>query len=216
MAVCHRMQAVRHITMFIQRLSCFFRASVLADKKCLGIWGRRHGKRSGKTVRGVAVRRMDPASACFFRFVSFLFRTEKRKSCPAASSSQPSIMEKFISSLKNMKFLIPYLRRLQFRWVVIANAVLLLPAQLYQFYLQQQPADEERIAVIIRILQSNNSSMFWYLIAGIGFYLWYRRKEKQAGYTGQFMGSFWIPLSVWVLGMVITTVMTLKSLAVWF
>lgn len=125
-------------------------------------------------------------------------------------------MEKFISSLKNMKFLIPYLRRLQFRWVVIANAVLLLPAQLYQFYLQQQPADEERIAVIIRILQSNNSSMFWYLIAGIGFYLWYRRKEKQAGYTGQFMGSFWIPLSVWVLGMVITTVMTLKSLAVWF
>lgn len=115
-----------------------------------------------------------------------------------------------------MKFLIPYLRRLQFRWVVIANAILLLPAQLYQFYLQQQPADEERIVVIIRILQSNNSSMFWYLIAGIGFYLWYRRKEKQAGYTGQFMGSFWIPLSVWVLGMVITTVMTLKSLAVWF
>ena len=54
------------------------------------------------------------------------------------------------------------------------------------------------------------------VIAGIGFYLWYRRKEKQAGYTGQFMGSFWIPLSVWVLGMVITTVMTLKSLAVWF
>ena len=115
-----------------------------------------------------------------------------------------------------MKFLIPYLRRLQFRWVVIANAVLLLPAQFYQFYLQQQPADEERIAVIIRILQSNNSSMFWYLIAGIGFYLWYRRKEKQAGYAGQFMGSFWIPLSVWVLGMTITTVMTLKSLAVWF
>lgn len=113
-----------------------------------------------------------------------------------------------------MKFLIPYLKRLQFKWVVVANAVLLLIAQLSQFYLQQQPS-EERTTVIIRILQSNNSSMFWYLIAGIGFFLYYRYKEKQSGYSGQFMGTFWIPLSVWVLGMLITTVMTLKSLAVW-
>ena len=96
-----------------------------------------------------------------------------------------------------MKFLIPYLKRLQFKWVVVANAA------------------EERTTVIIRILQSNNSSMFWYLIAGIGFFLYYRYKEKQSGYSGQFMGTFWIPLSVWVLGMLITTVMTLKSLAVW-
>lgn len=124
-------------------------------------------------------------------------------------------MAEFISPLENMKFLIPYLCRLQFRWVVIANALLLLPAQLCQFYLQQQPTGEERIAVVVRILQSNNSSMFWYLIAGIGFYLYYRHKEKQAGYTGQFMGSFWIPLSVWVLGMVITTAMTVKSLVTW-
>lgn len=115
-----------------------------------------------------------------------------------------------------MRFLIPYLKRLQFKWVVVANAILLLAAQLYQFYLQQQPAGDERTAVIIRILQSNNSSMFWYLIAGIGFFLYYRYKEKQAGYTGQYMGTFWIPLSVWVLGMAITTVMTFKSLAVWF
>ena len=113
-----------------------------------------------------------------------------------------------------MKFLIPYLKRLQFKWVAVANAVLLLIAQLSQFYLQRQPA-EERTTVIIRILQSNNSSMFWYLIAGIGFFLYYRYKEKQSGYSGQFMGTFWIPLSVWVLGMLITTVMTLKSLAVW-
>lgn len=115
-----------------------------------------------------------------------------------------------------MRFLIPYLKRLQFKWVVVANGVLLLVAQLYQFYLQQQSVIDERTAVIIRILQSNNSSMFWYLIAGIGFFLYYRYKEKQAGYTGQYLGTFWVPLSVWVLGMVITTAMTVKSLAVWF
>lgn len=114
-----------------------------------------------------------------------------------------------------MKFIIPYLHKLQFRWVVVINGLLLLVAQLYQFYLQQQPSDE-RTVMMIRILQSNNFSMFWYLIAGIGFYLYYRYKEKQAGYTGQYLGNFWIPLSVWVLGMVITTAMTIKSLAIWF
>lgn len=114
-----------------------------------------------------------------------------------------------------MKFIIPYLHRLQFRWVVVINGLLLLVAQLYQFYLQKQP-DDERTGMMIRILQSNNFSMFWYLIAGIGFYLYYRYKEKQVGYTGQYLGNFWIPLSVWVLGMVITTAMTIKSLAVWF
>ena len=114
-----------------------------------------------------------------------------------------------------MKSLIPYLKKLSFRWVVVANAVMLLAAQLYQFYLQKQPADE-RTGMMIRILQSNNSSMFWYLIAGIGFYLYYRYKEKQTGYTGQYMSTFWIPLSVWVLGMLITTVLTIKSLSVWW
>ena len=86
-----------------------------------------------------------------------------------------------------MKFLIPYLKRLQFKWVVVANAVLLLIAQLSQFYLQQQPA-EERTTVIIRILQSNNSSMFWYLIAGIDFFCITVTRKSSRGIRGSSWG----------------------------
>ncbi len=108
--------------------------------------------------------------------------------------------------------LMRFLRTLKFQWVAVTNAILLLVAQLYLYYLQKQPASEQ-VDVMKGILHSNNSSMLWYLLIGSGFYLYYRYKEKKSGYTGQFMSSFWIPLSVWCLGMLITTIMTLDSLA---
>lgn len=111
--------------------------------------------------------------------------------------------------------LMRFLRKLKFQWVAVTNAILLLIAQLYLFYLQKQPASDQ-VEAMKSILHANNSSMFWYLIIGSGFYLYYRYKEKKAGYTGQFMSSFWIPLSVWSFGMLVTTVMTLDSLAKWF
>lgn len=111
--------------------------------------------------------------------------------------------------------LLRFLRTLKFQWVAIANAVLLIMAQAYLFYLQKQPASD-RIDMMKSILHSNNSSMLWYLIIGCGFYFYYRYKEKKSGYSGQFMSSFWIPLSVWCFGMLVTTIMTIDSLAKWF
>lgn len=103
------------------------------------------------------------------------------------------------------------LRALKFQWVSVINAILLLAAQLYLYYLQQQPASDQ-VDAMKSVLHANNSSMLWYLLIGSGFYLFYRYKEKKAGYTGQFMSSFWIPLSAWVFGMLVTTVMTMNAL----
>ncbi len=114
-----------------------------------------------------------------------------------------------------MRSLLPYLHRLKYRWVALANAVLLGVAQLYVWYLEKQPVDE-RTDMLIRILHTNNSSMLWYLLIGSGFYFYYRYRERQTGNTGRYLGSFWIPLSVWVLGMIITTAMTIKSLSMWW
>ena len=108
--------------------------------------------------------------------------------------------------------LMRFLRTLKFQWVAVVNAVLLLAAQLYLSYLQRQPAGEQ-VDAMKNVLHSNNTSMLWYLLIGSGFYLYTRYKEKKVGYTGQFMSSFWIPLAVWCFGMLVTTVMTLDSLA---
>ena len=108
--------------------------------------------------------------------------------------------------------IIKFLRKLKFQWVAIANAILLLGAQVYLYYLQKQPASDQ-IEAIKGILNSNNSSMLWYLIIGSGFYVYTRYREKKVGYTGQFMSSFWIPLSAWVCGMLVTTLMTVDSIA---
>ncbi len=105
-----------------------------------------------------------------------------------------------------------FLRMLKFQWVAIANAILLLGAQVYLYYLQKQQPSEQ-IDAIKAILNSNNFSMLWYLIIGSGFYVYTRYREKKVGYTGQFMSSFWIPLSAWVFGMLVTTLMTIDSIA---
>lgn len=105
-----------------------------------------------------------------------------------------------------------YLRKLKFQWVAITNAILLLGAQVYLYYLQKQPPGEQ-IEAIKAILNSNNSSMLWYLVIGSGFYAYTRYREKKAGYTGQFMSSLWIPLSAWAFGMLVTTLMTIDSIA---
>lgn len=111
--------------------------------------------------------------------------------------------------------LMRFLRTLKFHWVSVTNAVLLLIAQFYLYHLQKQPPGDQ-VNAMISILHANNSSMLWYLVIGSIVYLYYRYKEKKAGYTGQYMSSFWIPLSVWCFGMLVTTVMTLNSLARWF
>ena len=54
--------------------------------------------------------------------------------------------------------IIKFLRKLKFQWVAIANAILLLGAQVYLYYLQKQPASDQ-IEAIKGILNSNNSSM---------------------------------------------------------
>ena len=108
--------------------------------------------------------------------------------------------------------IIKFLRKLKFQWVAIANAILLLGAQVYLYYLQKQPASDQ-IEAKKGILNSNNSSMLWYLIIGSGFYVYTRYRDKKVGYTGQFMSSFWIPLSAWVFGMLVTTLMTVDSIA---
>lgn len=110
-----------------------------------------------------------------------------------------------------MRFLFPYLRRLEFKYVAIANGALLFAAQIMHFMLKDEVMTPRAVAMV-RILEANNTSMAWYLVAGVGFFLFYRYKEKQSGNTGKYMGSFWIPLTVWVIGLTITTAMTIKSL----
>ena len=72
-----------------------------------------------------------------------------------------------------------FLRKLKFQWVAIANAILLLGAQAYLYYLQKQPASDQ-IETIKTILSSNNSSMLWYLIIGSGLCL-YPLPGKESG-----------------------------------